>query len=145
MREIFSGPWSLLVPPRKALHRSPALWTGASGPVWDVIIHPTMLPLGRSWALSPIDHVSGTAANPGGLARQQAMLIALWTVGPVCIYADWGLISSSPRWVSSGLHLPPALPGLAASLGNGTAAHPDGGLSRKNGLWSSQLKSPVGT
>lgn len=112
-----------------------ALWKGASGPMWDVIIHPAMLPLGRSWALSPTDHMSGTAANPGSLAGQQAMLIALWTVGPVCIYANWGLISSSPRWVSSGLSLPSALPGLKASLANGTNAHPDGGLSRQNGLW----------
>lgn len=42
-----------------------------------------------------------------------------------------GLISSSPRWVSSGLSLPLALPGLKALLASGTNAHPDGGLSRQ--------------
>lgn len=104
---------------------------GASGPIWDFIIHPTRLQLGRSWALSPTDKISGMAANHGGLARQPAMLIALWTVDLICIYANWGLISSSPRWVSSGLSLTPALSGLKASLAIGTNAHPDGGLSRQ--------------
>lgn len=81
-----SSPWALPVPP---LHRSPALWKGASVPIWDVIIHPTKLQPGRSWALSPMDKISGTAANPDGLARQQAMLIALWIVDLICIYANW--------------------------------------------------------
>ena len=48
-----------------------------------------------------------------------------------------GLISSSPRWVSSGLRLTTALPGLKASLASGTNAHPDGGLSRQ--AWSVAL------
>lgn len=131
MPEIFSGPCALPVPPQKARNRSPALRKGASGPIWDVSIHPARLQLGRSRALSPAAQTSGTAANPGGLARQQAMLIALWTVDLVCIYANWGLISSSPRWVSSGLSLPPALPGLKASLANGPNARADGGLGRQ--------------
>lgn len=59
------------------------------------------------------------------------MLIALWTVDLVCMYANGGLVSSSPRWVSSGLSPPPALPGLKASLANGPDARADGGLGRQ--------------
>lgn len=59
-------------------------------PVWDFIIHPTRPQLRRSRALSQTDKIPGAAANPDGLARQWAMLIALSTVALVCIYANWG-------------------------------------------------------
>lgn len=69
MQGTFSGPWALSVLPQKLLCGSPALWKGASGPIWDFIIHPTRLQLGWSWALSPTDKISGTApimvAQPG--------------------------------------------------------------------------------
>lgn len=42
-----------------------------------------------------------------------------------------GLISCSPGWVSSGLGLPPALPGLKPLLAGGTDVQPDGGLGRQ--------------
>lgn len=133
-QEISLAP-GLSRPTTESPAQAPRPLEGGIGPTWDVSIHPARLQLGRSRALSPAAQTSGTAANPGGLARQQAMLIALWTVDLVCIYANWGLISSPPRWVSSGFSLPPALPGLKASLASGPNASADGGLAGREGPW----------
>lgn len=111
------------VAPREAVHGLLCPPEGSSRPSLG-LQHPPGQP-----GPQPSGKIPGTAANPGGQA--QSMLIALSVVESlVCIYANGGLISCSPRWVSSGLGLTPARPGLKSSLASGTNAQPDGGLSR---------------
>lgn len=108
-----------------------AAWKGASGPVWDFIPHPPRARLRKSKALSPSDetrHCSqswlpGQAEGYDNCSVGSGALFAYMQIG--------GLISCSLRWVSSGLGLTPAWPGLKASLASGTHAQPDGGLSRQ--------------
>ena len=66
----------------------PPLPSGRRCHARDFVSHPRRPRLRRSWALSPVDVILGTAANPSGLARQWAVLIALSTVDLVCIYAN---------------------------------------------------------
>lgn len=94
-------------------------------------LHPLRAWLRKSKALSPSEetrHCSqswlpGQAEGHDNCSVGSGALFAYMQIG--------GLISCSPRWVSSGLGLTPAWPGLKASLASGTHAQPDGGLSRQ--------------